>query len=486
MLRHGVGPLALVVPVVHAVAPVVGRAFGPVAEPVGEALAVHPLGDLAPRELDERRREVDVLGHEIRGPARFEMPGPPHDERRPEALLVHPPLVVPAVFAEVPALVAGVDDDRVVGDPEAVELVEDRPDALVDRGDAGEVVLDVTLVLRADEIVARELAGGDRLAIRLVPGLVPGVPRDPLRLVEFRRRTELEIPFVEVAGDRHGLQRARRTAVGVVVEQGGRLGDLDALEEPEVPRVGVPSTVGSLVLDADGERAAVLLRGLGELPKGGDALLRDDVGRVAPMGDPAVGGLHGRVVVGALADEDAVVVEAHGIGPEVPLPEDAGAVARVLQDGRPARLGPVEPLLVRLEAVPGGEAPGEERGPARAADRVLDEEAVESDALASKPVDLGRVVHPGAVGATVGADRLPGVVVAHDEDDVRALLLARDGVRGRGHGGDGEGEAGREEQASDGGGVHGGLLGPRTNISENTVQVARTDRRSGRRGFSCS
>ena len=56
------------------------------------------------------------------------------------------PLVVPAVVAEEESLVRGVDDDGVVGDPLGVEVVEQPPDALVDRIYAAQVVLDVALV----------------------------------------------------------------------------------------------------------------------------------------------------------------------------------------------------------------------------------------------------------------------------------------------------------------------------------------------------
>ena len=40
------------------------------------------------------------------------------------------------MLADVPPLVAGVDDQRVLGDAELVEGVEDPLDPLVDRGDA--------------------------------------------------------------------------------------------------------------------------------------------------------------------------------------------------------------------------------------------------------------------------------------------------------------------------------------------------------------
>jgi hypothetical protein len=44
------------------------------------------------------------------------------------------------VFAEVVAVVAGVDDDRVVGEAEGIEGVEETCDVVVDAGDVAEVV----------------------------------------------------------------------------------------------------------------------------------------------------------------------------------------------------------------------------------------------------------------------------------------------------------------------------------------------------------
>ena len=98
------------------------------------------------------------------------------------------------MLPEVPALVAGVDDHRVVRDAEVVQLVEDPADALVDGGDALEIVLDVPLVFRAGEIVTREFARFDRRLVRRVHVVVVGVPRQQLGLVEFRRRDQLQIP----------------------------------------------------------------------------------------------------------------------------------------------------------------------------------------------------------------------------------------------------------------------------------------------------
>ena len=80
------------------------------------------------------------------------------------------------MLAEVEALIRRVDHDGIAGQARLVEVVEHSPDVVVDRGDAAEVVLDVALILPADQVVALE--GG--LAKRFVLGFLGAVPRGRL------------------------------------------------------------------------------------------------------------------------------------------------------------------------------------------------------------------------------------------------------------------------------------------------------------------
>ena len=64
-----------------------------------------------------------------------------------ERLLVHPPLVKPAVLAEVEALVRGVHHERILVEPGFFEVIENPPDGAVHSRHAPQVILDVGLVL---------------------------------------------------------------------------------------------------------------------------------------------------------------------------------------------------------------------------------------------------------------------------------------------------------------------------------------------------
>ena len=66
--------------------------------------------------------------------------GPADDERYADRLLVGPALVDEVVFAPEVAVVAGVDDDGVVGDPKLVELLQEPADLAIQRRQGGAVV----------------------------------------------------------------------------------------------------------------------------------------------------------------------------------------------------------------------------------------------------------------------------------------------------------------------------------------------------------
>ena len=100
-----------------------------------------------------------------------------------------------------------------IGDSEGVELVEDPADPLVDCRDAGEVVLHVSLVLRPGKVVTGQFSGVDGGSIVRVDLVVIRIPGESLCLVEFGGCDQFEIAVIEMAGDRHGLQGARRASI---------------------------------------------------------------------------------------------------------------------------------------------------------------------------------------------------------------------------------------------------------------------------------
>ena len=148
-----------------------------------------------------------------------------------------------------------------------------------------------------------------------------------------------------------------------------------------------------------------------------DGQVGDDVGDVAArVGLLAGRGVEHRIDVGALAGQDLPAVEARRVAAEVPLADHAGVVAAGLEqprDGLPRAVEAVE----HRHAVDVRVLAGQDRRAARRADRVGHEDVVEPHALAGEAVDVRRRVHPRAV----GADRVGGVVVRHDEDDVRTV-----------------------------------------------------------------
>ena len=71
-------------------------------------------GTLTPamsRNVSAKSRFITILSLDAAG---LRLAGPADEQRRAERLFVHPPLVVPAVLAEIPALVGRVDDDGVL------------------------------------------------------------------------------------------------------------------------------------------------------------------------------------------------------------------------------------------------------------------------------------------------------------------------------------------------------------------------------------
>ena len=465
-----VGAGELVVAVVDRVAPVLG---GLAAQQRDEGVAVDVRRRRRAGDVQEGRGVVDVLDECVDGRAGLDDAGPAHDQRHHQRLLVHPALVVPAVVAEVEALVGAVDDDGVVGEALLLEPVHEPADALVDAADAAQVVLQVALVHPADEVLALEIGrveGGVAGAEGLVPAraLRLGHAREvPVaRRVEGAAalgygavlgRHEEVVEQLHVALDRHLRGERARGIVQVVVEEGRRHGQVLVGPQIEVTARGHPGAVRRLVLAHEHPGAVLLVLVLE--PAEGE--VGDDVGAVPLDRASAVLVDQHRVVVVPLAGEHVPVVEALGVRVEVPLADHRGPVAGAAELLGEGPLVPVELVAVAAEAVRVAVLAGEDGGAARAADGVAAERAREDDALGGQPVDARRgvdAVHPGSVGemGPVGADGVGRVIVAEDEEDVGSSWLRRALLTGRrvgrcgvaasgGEGGDeGDGENGKD------------------------------------------
>ena len=368
--------------------PVSGRAL----QQRRQAPALHRLGDLAPGQVDDGGGDVDVEHHTGR-------PGPPpglvqagigHDQRHPDRVLIQQPAVAEAPLAEEHAVVAGEDDDGVVGRAEVVQLLHHPAQHHVDAADHPVVALHVGL---------EQLGGAE-----------PGPPPLPV----LAAADEVGLAFDEVGP---GRWRCGDDRVAVeVVDAGG----------PDVLLGVVVLAVGGVEADRQAEGAAAL----GPPPaQEVDDLVAGDVGQVAPAAvGPAL-----EVVVRPPVLEVVEVVE-HGaeggrlgldvhvavaLDPE--LADEAGGIAGPLQHRRigqrpqagPERRGAeVEPMAAPVH-------PGEKAGPAGPADRGGDEGVLEQHAPAGQGVGVGRLddVVAGR------AQRRPVLVVGEQEQDVGAAAV---------------------------------------------------------------
>ena len=305
-------------------------------------------------------------------------------------------------------MVGGVDDQRVAVQAGVAEVVEQPADALVDRGDGGDVVVDEPLVLPPGQVVPGQVG----VAEGLVAGGVVGVPRLPLLGRQRPRGGQLQVGVGEDGGDRLlllvlGLAPARQ-----VVEQRRRGGERHAVVQGEVGQRRFPTAVRGLVADHQHER----LGRVAAVPEPAEGVVGDDVGDVPRLGDLAVGGEEPQVVIPALAGQHFPVVEPGRPADQVPLADDGRLVAGRLEQFGERRLAAVEDvLLVGVEAVDVAVGAGEDGRPGRAAEGVGGQAAVEPHAAGGDAVDVRRPVDD----RPVGPDGLVAVVVAEDEQDVR-------------------------------------------------------------------
>ncbi len=349
-----------------------------------EALALHVIGLVDACGLEECLCDIQVRDDGLIDGPGFDNAGPACDEGSFQGGFVHPSLVVPAVLAEVPALVGAVDDEGVFCQACLVEIIQHASDVVVDRRDAAEVVLDVALIFPINQVVALEVGITKRLVFRLICGL----PGGELFVGHALGCVEFEVVIVEVFGDGHFLHaRCGASAIVVIEKRVGR-GDGLIVVEGEVVGAWSPGAVRCFVLEHEDEGFVFIAFVVEPI----QCEVCDDVGGVALDFDGRAVVDHAWVVVESLADQDVPVVKAGGVGFEVPLADHGGVVAGVFEEFDEGLLAAVEGVFVGVEAVAVAVFPGEDGGSAGSADGVGDQAVVEAHALVGDAVDVGCLV----------------------------------------------------------------------------------------------
>ena len=310
MTPHGVWTGEFVIVVVERLAPVLGCLP---AEQRREAWTLQIGRGRDARCLQEGRGEIDIADQVVVHRPGLRDTRPTNDERRAERFLENPAFVEPAMFTQEETLVGRVHDDGVVGQSFVVEELQESADALVDRFDASEVVMQVTLITPLDQVPALRVL----FSKRFVPRAIIGVPLGPLFRIQLGGRGELRVERREGLGKRHVLLAFRFATAGIVVEQRVRF-RIDAVAVvAEVSQGGRPFAVRRLVLAHQHERLGFIAAF-----KPFHGQVGDDVGDVALMFHILAVADHRRVVVHTLARQDVPVIETGRFAHQMPLPDD--------------------------------------------------------------------------------------------------------------------------------------------------------------------
>ena len=99
-----------------------------------------------PGDLNQGRRQVNVLDELAYSGLWFNDSGPSHEKRGLEALFVHPTFFGPAVFACKKPLIGTVNDQRIFRQTGFIEEGKDASDLIIESINASDIVLDEPLV----------------------------------------------------------------------------------------------------------------------------------------------------------------------------------------------------------------------------------------------------------------------------------------------------------------------------------------------------
>ena len=305
-----------------------------------QRVARHLLRLLHTGIVEEGGRIVDILHHRRADGSCGNVAWIAHDEWRAQALLIHESLVEPAMFAQVEALVGGIDDDGVLSQAVFVEVAQQATYVLVDAMDDGEVVAQVCLVFPlhqrpAGEAVALEavVAVAEVLFVGLAligiqSTIFSNGPAEAVDRASQRVYFQVEGQF-HVLVNRHLLRVGGRATCCIIVPHGLGQGELGVVVHAQILHVGEPAAMRCFVVDKQTERLRCVT-----MVEEVNGVVGDEVGGIAFLAEilPTRGRtLELRIPVGALVVEHMITIEALRLAHEVPLANHARLVACLLQ-----------------------------------------------------------------------------------------------------------------------------------------------------------
>ncbi len=370
--------------------------MGRIGQGRGQRAAGDGVGDGQAGKVAERREDVQQIGVAVARLAPRHA-GAGEDQRHPHRVLVEVLLAHQAVLADRQAVVAGHDDDGVVGEAALLQHVEQAAGLRVQVGDHRVVLGDVAPHLR---LVAR--VGGQQLVADVQRAVVERVARQEVG----RQRQPLRVVASQVLG-RHRARVVRGHERHVHQERGRRIGLPELLDRRVAEQTAGVHAGADPVAAADAHLV------------GGEPV-RDLRQRAGVASRRVVAeGRHVPVVLHAAQEDLGAVLEAavEARRAVVPLAGAPGAVAvagQVLAEQHVAG-GDVLACAFDVEEI----APGVQHRPARHADRaggaagdvrVGEGRAAFHQAVEVRGVDLVRAK---------GADRVEALVVREQDQDVR-------------------------------------------------------------------
>ena len=336
------------------------------------------------------------------------------------------------MFTHVEALVGGIDHEGVLQQSGFAEVIQRASDVVVERLEHLGVVTHVALIFIVRqsftrEVFAIEVAGHG--VVEVIVGLevcaVEAANHAEIVLGEaglHARAIHLGVidqVHVVVGSDAHLLSLSG-SASGIVIVEGGGLGEGFVLIFIQILQLRQPAAMARLVVDEECEGSVLVAL----VVKPVDGFVGDDVGDVAAFSHRVV--RHGDevgIVVVSLFRHDVPVVKTGGKADEVPFSDDGSLIARFLEEFGHGLLRAVEDaVFVVGESVFVGVLAGEHAGSGGSGERVGDVGVDELDSVGSDAVKVGRA----DVGFVVAAHHLRGVVIGHDIDDVVAFLSSHE------------------------------------------------------------